>query len=464
MKPVLTAAEMRTADDVAVRADGHDTLVERAGFATAIAAVRTLPTVYGARVAVLCGPGSNGEDGRVAARLLTARGATVAVHDATRPPSRIDGADLVIDAAFGTGLSRPWDAPEVGATPVLAVDIASGVDPDTGHAGGRSLRAVRTVAMQSLKRGHVQGDGASLSGTIDVADLGIDVGAHDVALVEDVDLARIPPLSRNDHKWRRAVVVLAGAPGMLGAPALACGGALCAQAGMILLCTPGVAREQDGPWPDEVVRVIAGADDLVKVVLGTLARARALVVGPGLGRSTDLAAALGEILAAVDVPVVLDADALHLVHADQLRSRQDGGGSPVILTPHDGEYEALLGAPPGEDRIAAAQQAAERVGCTVLVKGSTTVVASPRATQPALSTLVVMSGSPDLATPGSGDVLSGVVGALLARGLDPPLAAALGAHVHGRAGAALGAACRASALPAAISTVLAGRATLDEQV
>ena len=437
----------------------HEVLVERAGLAAALAAVRLLPRVYGVPVTVLCGPGSNGADGRVAARHLAARGAAVTVLDVRGGPSRVEGASLVLDAAFGTGLARPWDPPTIDpSVRVLAVDLPSGVDPDTGVATGGALRAVRTVAMGAIKRGHLQADGAALSGDVTVAPLGIGVIDPSCGLVDDGDLDAISPLQRDEHKWRRAVVVVSGSPGMLGAPSLVCDGALAAQGGMVLLVAPDVPRAREGPWPREVVRLAASAADTDKVVAGALERAHALVLGPGLGRSPRLRGLVAAALAAARAPVVLDADALHLVDADQLRERQARGGGPLVLTPHDGEYAALFGAPPGSDRFGAAARAAQRTGCTVLLKGPTTVVASPAAARGAPALLAVTAGVPDLATPGAGDVLAGVIAALLARGLDAHLAAALGAHVHGRAGASLGATCRAGALPAAVASFLAGRA------
>jgi ADP-dependent NAD(P)H-hydrate dehydratase / NAD(P)H-hydrate epimerase len=459
MRPVVTAAEMRVADEATMRTVPHEVLVERAGLAAALGAVRLVPRVYGTPVVVICGPGSNGADGRVAARHLAARGAVVRVLEATDLPRRVEGAALVVDAAFGTGLSRRWDAPHVDpAVPVLAVDVPSGVDPDTGVASGDALRATRTVAMGALKRGHLLADGARLSGIVEVAQIGIDVVDAACALVDDDDLDAIPPLARDDHKWRRAVVVVAGSPGMLGAPALACDGALAVQAGMVLLCAPDVPRRREGPWPREVVRLASSAPDVEKVVVDALDRARALVMGPGLGRSARLQRAVVEVVRATREPIVLDADALHLVDADFLAARQDRGGSPIVLTPHDGEYAALFGAPPGTDRIAAAQHAARRTGCTVLLKGPTTVVASAAPPPGVPDVLAVTAGTPDLATPGSGDVLAGVIGGLLARGMPAHLAAALGAHAHGRAGAMLGPACRATKLSDAIASVLADRA------
>ena len=457
MRPVLTAAEQRAADRAAMRTATHETLVERAGLATSIAAADLLPRVYGARVAVLCGPGSNGEDGRVAARLLGGRGAACAVVEVASAPALLDGVDLVVDAAFGTGLSRPWDAPVVpDEIPVLAVDLPSGVDPDTGVAGGRAIEATASVAMGSLKRGHVLADGAALSGELVVAPLGIEPEEVSCALIEDDDLDAVAPLGRDEHKWRRALLVVGGAPGMVGAPGLACDGALAAQAGMVLCCVPGAGGDVDGHLPREVVRVVAAEDEVVDAILARIDRTRATVLGPGLGRGPTAARTVAALVARAPTPLVLDADALHLVDAAALRARDARLGS-VVLTPHDGEYEALCGVPPGSDRFAAASRLAAETGCTVLLKGPTTAVASAAPPDGVPATLAVTAGTPDLATPGTGDVLAGVVGALLARGIPAHLAAALAAHLHGRAGGALGARCRAGALPGAIAALLESR-------
>ncbi len=451
---------MRAADAEAMRTVSHEALVERAGLAAAIAATRLLGRTYGARVLAICGPGSNGADGRVAARHLAARGARVEVLEVKELPARLAACDLVVDAAFGTGLTRPWDAPQVPpGTAVLAVDLPSGVDPDSGTAAGRSLRAVATVAMGAIKRGHLLADGAALCGELDVATLGIPVDRPEAALLEDADLAAIPAVPRDSHKWRRALVVLAGGPGMLGAPALVCDAALAVQAGMVLWCAPGVSTATSGPAPVEVVRV-DDAPGVAAASLEAMRRARAGVIGPGLGRSDAIAKEVVEVVAHAEVPLVLDADALHLVGTEALAARAARGGAEVVLTPHDGEYAALMGRDPGEDRFAAARDAATATGCTVLLKGPTTVVASPTAPE-GVPSLLAVRGPAVLATPGTGDVLAGVIGALLARGLPAHLAAGLGAHLHARAAELLGARCRADALPAALSALLEARRELD---
>jgi NAD(P)H-hydrate epimerase len=314
--------------------------------------------------------------------------------------------------------------------------------------------------MGAIKRGHVLADGALLSGHVEVATLGIPVMDPTVAQVDDDDLDQLPALGRDEHKWRRAVVVLAGSPGMLGAASLCCDGAFGVQAGMVLLCVPDLPRRREVAHAQEAVRLHASSAEAAGVVTGALGRARALLCGPGLTVTPRLERALAEILRVTREPVVLDADALHLVAADELRERQARGGSPVVLTPHDGEYAAMFGAPPGADRITAVQRAAERTGCVVLLKGPTTVVSTPTPPPGMPATLVVTAGTPDLATPGSGDVLGGMVAGLLARGVPALLAAALAAHLHGRAGAALGARCRAGALGGAVAAILEARREL----
>lgn len=453
MRPVVTAAEMRAADEAAIAHTSHDALVARAGLAAAVGATRLLATVYGARAIVLCGPGSNGADGRVCADHLSRRGAAVEVIDAAEAPARLPVCDLVVDAAFGTGLSRRWDAPAVDGDPaVLAVDLPSGVDPDTGAAAGRTLRATRTVAMGAMKRGHLLADGAAASGSVEVAPIGIDVASASAALVEDADCASLPALARDDHKWRRAVLVVAGSSSLPGAAALCSAGALAAQAGMVLVAMAGLRADHRATLPTEAVRVDGDPD----AVLAALRRVHAVVIGPGIGRD-GVARELVAVALSADVPVLLDADALHLVRPAALRDRRGGA---VVLTPHDGEHAALLGERPGADRFAAASALAERTGSTALLKGATTVVASTGDGVPPL--LAVTSGTPDLATPGTGDVLSGVLGAYLARGLAAPLAAALAAHVHGRAGSALGTRCRAGLLPGAVAAVRARLERADD--
>jgi NAD(P)H-hydrate epimerase len=434
--PVVSVAEMRAADALAQLTVAESELVQRAGFAVAQAALEMLGGAYGHRIVVVAGKGNNGNDGRVAAAVLTRRGARVAVVDAAVAPTRLHACDLVIDAAYGTGFAGTYRAPDVDvATPVLAVDVPSGVHGDTGELSGDALAATRTITFAALKPGLLMGDGRRLSGTVSVADIGVPIEHPSIGLIEDADLARLPRRARDSHKWASAVAVVAGSPGMEGAAYLCARGAARAGAGMVRLAVPGADRESSGPWPNEAVRVpLAGvgwADD----VLAMLERCKALVIGPGLGRSDTTIDAVCQVIARSPVPVVADADALFaLGDADRARAVVAGARS-VILTPHDGEYRRLAGADPGPDRVAAARRLADATGAVVLVKGSLTAVAAPSGSgapgDPPV--LLAAAGSSVLATAGTGDVLGGVIGAFIARGVDVARAAALAAHVHGAA-------------------------------
>jgi len=330
----------------------------------------------------------------------------------------------VVDAAYGTGLGRPFEAPTVDA-PVLAVDLPSGLDGLTGEALGRPLSAVRTVTFAALKPGLLFGDGPALAGRVEVVDLGLDVSEATVHLVEDADVAALVPARPADaHKWQSACWVVAGSPGMEGAAGLAATAALRAGSGYVRLTAPGPV---DGV-PVEVVRtgeVPAEPDDV--------ARFAALVVGPGLGTGPDVAATVDAVLAAANAagrPVVVDGDGLTALSGHGAGSGADGAGplpEGTVLTPHDGEFARLAGGPPGPDRISAARSLAADRGAVVLLKGPTTVVAAPDG-----RILLAAAGDARLATAGSGDVLSGIIGAFLARGAGPLEAAAAAAHVHGR--------------------------------
>lgn len=413
MIPVLTPDEVRAVD--AEAPEPVEVLVERAGAAVARSALDLLGGAYGRRVVVVAGRGNNGADGRVAAERLRRRGVRVEVVAVDAAPERLPRCDLVVDAAFGTGFHGSWDAPSTDGAPVLAVDIVSGIDATTGEAAGRTFDAARTVTFQALKPGHVFADGAVRSGTIEVHDIGLDASCARAHVVEDRDVV-LPERERETHKWRSAVWVIAGSPGMTGAAELATRAAQRAGAGYVRLSIPG--GEPDPPT--EAVGTPLPETDWQ---LEDVDRFGALVVGPGLGRSSD--ADVRRLVAEASVPVVVDGDGLTAIAGD-LRV-----APTAVLTPHDGEYGRLTGEKPGGDRLDAARRLAERAGCVVLLKGSTTVVADPAGTA-----LVTVAGGPRLATAGSGDVLSGVIAALLAQGVPALEAAAWGAHLHGRAAAA----------------------------
>jgi hydroxyethylthiazole kinase-like uncharacterized protein yjeF len=440
MRPVVTTEQMRRADAAALEHVDHATLVDRAGRAVALGALRMLGGGYGHRVVVVAGKGNNGADGKVAARVLSRRGAKVTVVDAAAPGS-LQPCDLVIDAAYGTGFSGTYDAPRIpiGAK-VLAVDIPSGVNGDDGTTPGRPMTATRTVTMAALKPGLLQGDGATLCGRVEVADIGIEIRDFDIGLIEDGDVASdLPRRGAAAHKWSSALVVVAGSPGMEGAATLCSRGASHAGAGMVRLAVPGSegdAGEANVRWPLEAVRLGLPEKGWADDVLDELDRCRALVIGPGLGRAESTAAEVRRLIELAPVPVVADADALYaLGRAEEIADLAARRSQPLILTPHDGEYRQLCGAVPGADRIGAARDLAERSGAIVLLKGSLTVVAAPGHLHDddPVSVLLAGAGSPRLATAGTGDVLSGVIGAFVARGLPSNRAAALAAHVHGRA-------------------------------
>ena len=451
MKPVLSIAEMREVDKQALAHVSQDVLVERAGAAVANAAVRMLGGGYGRRIVVVAGAGNNGTDGRVAAAALRRRGARVMVFEALSAPMRIgppdtaEDIDLVIDAAYGTGFCGSYKAPEVPVgVPVLAVDIPSGVDGDTGEACGEPLRADMTVTFAAFKPGLLQGDGPALAGNVVVADIGLDVSQAAINVIEDRDVvALLPDRAHDSHKWIGAVAVVAGSPGMLGAASLCTRGAYRAGAGMVRLVIPGASVDE---LPvSEAVTTAAPLDRWVPDALDSALRCRSLVVGPGLGRDPLTQEQVRVLLREVQVPTVVDADGLVALAAGPrsgdgtsasgsliaLRGEDKNGAGTnrsVVLTPHDGEFEALAGVPPGSNRIASARALAAVTGAVVLLKGPTTAVAAPDG-----RVLLALAGTPRLATAGTGDVLSGVIGAFIARGMPAFEAAGLAAHVHGRA-------------------------------
>jgi ADP-dependent NAD(P)H-hydrate dehydratase / NAD(P)H-hydrate epimerase len=426
MLPVLTVAEMGEVDARARKTTPLEVLVGRAGRAAALAAADLLGGTYGRRVTVVAGRGNNGADGRVAAALLGRRGARVTIVEAGTDDD-LGAPDLVIDAAYGTGFHGEYRAPAVAAgARVLAVDIPSGVRGDTGEASGSPLAADRTVTFAALKPGLLQWDGAHLAGEVRVADIGLEVGTASAGVVEDADVAAlVPPRRSGGNKWSAAVLVVAGSPGMTGAAALSARAAYRSGAGMVRLGVPGATLGSVAV--DEAVGVDLTGEGWSTAALEAASRCGAMVLGPGLGRTPATAGEVRRLAAESPVPVVLDADGLFAI--DRIdRGELAVGKAPLVLTPHDGEYARLMGSAPGPDRIDAARRLASAGGSVGLLKGSTTTVADA-----AGEVLVNTTGSVRLATAGTGDVLSGIIGAFLARGVEPRWAAALAAHVHGRA-------------------------------
>jgi ADP-dependent NAD(P)H-hydrate dehydratase / NAD(P)H-hydrate epimerase len=433
MIPVVTAAEAGRMDERAT--DPVDVLMERAGLAVALGAV-DLGAGYGSRVVILCGPGNNGGDGYVASRFLKERGVGVSVQALSEPrteAARVAAArarragvpvgelqapgeaDLVIDAVFGGGFRRglpeglaPW---MMSGAPVLAVDVPTGVDPDTGEVGPEgSFHAERTVTFGALKPGHVVAPGADVCGRVTVIDIGLGPGDPILMVAEEEDCL-LPARPRRAHKWSAgAVLIVGGSTGMVGAAVLAGRAALHFGAGAV-----GVAS----PEPEAVATL--GPELLTPSLesLGDLlARYDVVVVGPGLGEHPDVVEA---VLSGAD-RVVADADAIQSVP-----SLASSVGD-VVITPHAGEFARLTDEAAGPD---SARRVAEAIGGVVLLKGSPTFVTDGGAPW------VVRTGGPELATIGTGDVLAGMIAALWARGLEPAAAARSAAYWHGVAAADL---------------------------
>ncbi len=430
MIPVLTPAQKQAADaaaDVSV-----DVLIDRAGASVARAAIDLLGGGYGRTVTVLAGPGNNGADGRVAAERLRTRGVRVHLLDALDLPDTLPPADLVIDAAFGTGFRDAWRAPSTGDAAVLAVDVPTGLDAATGVAADTTLRADATVTFGALCPGHVLGSGPDLIGELIVADIGLPEGTPTIHVVEAADVAAwLPRRSRSEHKWADAVRVVGGSPGMTGAGYLAAAAAMRAGSGLVGISSPGIHAAA----PVEVIDRRIPTHDWADAVLADLHRYHALVVGPGLGREENTIASVVRVVMEALVPVVIDGDGLFALSWNEVgdASFLSAREVPTVLTPHDGEYGQLTGTRPGADRIIAAHHLAAATGSTVLLKGPVTVVAETGG-----ATFLINNGSERLATAGTGDVLSGVIGAFLAGGVPAPHAAAAAAWVHAEA-AAIGA-------------------------
>jgi ADP-dependent NAD(P)H-hydrate dehydratase / NAD(P)H-hydrate epimerase len=448
MRPVITAEEVARLDAASVVPEA--VLMERAGLAVALSAVR-MGAGYGTRVVVLAGTGNNGGDGYVAARLLRERGADVAVRclgypkgDSSvrramsiaavkagvpvSPSAGPEPADLVVDAFFGSGfrgtLPGPAHAWVDHPAPVLAVDVPSGLEATTGQVEGPAFRATRTVTFHALKTGHLVGRGPDLSGTVEVVDIGLDGERPEWLLCEDED-AIVPTRSRTAHKWSAgSVAVVGGSPGLAGAVMLCARSALSFGAGAVRALLPGALRSEAASMDPGVMTEGLGTGwvhDDPDAVLAAAGRFDVLALGPGLGPAPS--AAVAEIVAGWDRPLIIDADALRMVTAAVLKART----APTVVTPHAGEFEALSG---GEASPDAAARFADVTGAVVLLKGAPTfVMGSTR--------WVVTSGGPELATIGTGDVLTGMLAALIAAGVEPEAAARTAAHVHGRAGAAL---------------------------
>jgi NAD(P)H-hydrate epimerase len=448
-------------------------LVERAGRAVALHARRMLGGTYGRRVVVVCGKGNNGADGRVAARLLRAWGIGVelfALTDRIEPrlfQRALTRADLAIDAMFGTGFRGALEGDAAVAASgfsqagvrVLAVDIPSGVDgatgavsaglsrdsceggPPTGGITGTTVavEADETVCFAALKPGLLFEPGRTRAGRVRVVDIGIPVDST-LHVLDPTDLA-LPARPVDAHKWSSGLLVVGGSTGMVGAPLMTSRAAARCGAGMVVCAVPGETAAQRAAGEEIVARALPATaqgaldEEAARLVLKDIGRFRALAVGPGLGTERPTQLAVRRLVAECSAPIVVDADGLNALALDPapLRVRHAAALPPAVLTPHAGEYERLAGRPVGADRVAAARELAAKTHAVVLLKGPGTVIAEPSG-----AAFVNTTDTPALATAGTGDVLTGIIGGLIAAGASPLVAAATGAYVHGRAATAAG--------------------------
>ena len=480
---LVSAEEMRAIERIAIEEMGIPaaTLMDRAGRAVADAAASLAG--QGGRVVVVCGGGNNGGDGFVAARALHEAGRGVlavalgtpgkgspesiaawqAAEDAGVPIAGLEAlqdfpvrpGDLVVDALLGTGLERAADGAFAAAIEaiaalrdqgarVLAVDLPSGLSTDTGRAIGPVVRADATVTFGFSKIGLALQPGAELAGELTVVDIGIPPAAAarvpPTAELLDEAAARalVPMRDRETHKGDAGkLLVVAGAAGKTGAAHLALTGALRGGVGLVTLAA---RSEVLGPAlagrPEAMSTPLPGSGNLARsdipALQGAASGVNALVIGPGIPRGPETAPAIRGLLDRYPLPTVLDADAVNALADHPGLVAVIGHDAPIVLTPHPGEMARLIGGSIEDvqaDRVGIARRKAQEWGAVVVLKGARTVVADPDG--PAA---IIPTGNPGMATGGTGDVLAGLIGALLAGGMRPREAARAGAWVHGRAG------------------------------
>jgi NAD(P)H-hydrate epimerase len=380
--------------------------MQRAGAAVAEEVLRRFPDAR--RIALHAGGGANGGDGRIAAEILQAQGREIVDE---RP-------DVVIDALLGTGLkgapreetARLIERINACGAPVVAVDVPSGVNASTGEVAGTAVRPDLTVTMHGPKVGLAVAPGRFHAGEIAVADIGLEPAETEHRLVTPGILAEVPRRSARDNKYTAGhVLVVGGSRGMTGAPALAARAALRADVGYVTIAAPAESL------PVLETLVLEAVKRPLEDVFDAAAKAKALAVGPGLGRAEEARNLVRRLLAEVALPTVVDADALFELEPAEWPA-------PRVLTPHEGELARLLRRESRDvsaHRLASVQEAAERFGAVVVLKGEDSLVAAP-----GRGVLVVALGLPSLSTAGTGDVLTGVTAAFLAKGMEPQRAAA----------------------------------------
>jgi NAD(P)H-hydrate epimerase len=469
LQPLFDAEGMRATDRWAIEDRGIPSLqlMARAGEGLAAVAWEVAPR---GPVAVVCGRGNNGGDGLVVARLMHRAGREVRVLLAGDPgelrgdaagnlralpvetepfaAERLVGAAVIVDAVLGTGVTGAPREPAAGVlaamnaadAPVVAADVPSGVDASTGEAAGAAVHAVATATFAAAKPGLWISPGKEHAGDVRVVDIGIPAGAPvepAAGLIGPGVLDLIPRRTAAGTKFTSGhVVVAGGSRGLTGAPTLAALGAMRAGAGYVTVLVPAseqpilaikLTEAMTRALPDRAGHhVLPGVDAVVEAV----ERGGSLVLGPGIGRDEETLEFARGVAARAEVALVLDADGLN-AHAGALESLA-GRAAPTVLTPHAGELGRLLeidSEAVAASRLAHAREAARRAQAIVVLKGDDTIVAAPDGT-----VAVNPLAAPMLATAGTGDVLGGVIGALLAKGLDPFAAAAAGVRVHAAAG------------------------------
>jgi ADP-dependent NAD(P)H-hydrate dehydratase / NAD(P)H-hydrate epimerase len=427
--PLLTAEETRVAE--AAHPGSLDELMERAGTAVAELVIRSFP----GRVTVVCGKGKNGGDGKVCARVLLDAGREVHVVEGS---GDLGTPDVIVDGLLGIGLegapredaARMIDLINASGRPVVAIDVPSGVNASTGEVSGPAVHAAATVTFGAAKVGLAVAPGRLHAGAVTVAPLGLRPREHQHSLVPAAVLLEVPAKRVDSTKYTAgSVLVVGGSRGLTGAVMLASLAAYRADAGYVAVAAPEsslpvlestILEVVKHPLPEDASgRLLPRAAD---AVIAAAQKADVVAIGPGLGRTDGTVELVRVLLERLDLPVVLDADALWELEPF-------ARSAATVITPHTGELARLLGTTSaGVDahRLDAVRRAASRFGSVVLLKGADTLVATPRA-----GVLVASYGSPALATAGSGDVLTGIVAAFIAKGIEPQLAAAAAAVAHG---------------------------------
>jgi ADP-dependent NAD(P)H-hydrate dehydratase / NAD(P)H-hydrate epimerase len=471
MEPLFDADEMRATDSWAIETKGVPSLdlMERAGEGLARVVAEHAPS---GRIAIVCGKGNNGGDGLVAARLLRQDGRDVDVLAVWPPrslrgdaaaqlkrlpgdapaafePDRLDGAQVIVDAVLGTGSSGAPREPaaavieaiDAAKAPVVAADIPSGVDASTGEVAGPAVRAVATATFHRAKLGLWIHPGKACAGSVEVIDIGIPRGAParpDTGLIGPGVLRGMPRRRASSTKFSSGnVFVIGGSTGLTGAPAMAALAAMRAGAGYVTVAAPAALEAAFSARLLEAMMVGLPAEngticaEAVEPTLRAIRRADAVVLGPGLGRTAEAQAFAREMFERIDTPLVIDADGLNAlagVFPEDLPHRR----WPTVLTPHAGELGRMLdvdSAEVGRARLEHARAAAARSRAFVVLKGDDTLVADPGG-----RVAVSPGDAPALATAGTGDVLSGVIAAMLAKRLPPAHAACAAVYAHLRAG------------------------------